>query len=373
MTVFNPAIHQQLLQNTTTGDFTRLWALDTHARMLGEAGLIDLHVGDTTPSTTEKVWLDPANPATSGPGTVKIYNRTAGAWQSATQELFAQLLQRDGQLIFNGASPPTAPTIGTFWIDPATLVVYQRVNDGTGDLWMSISTNGQPEAAGTGTFPTSPTNGQTYRTPAGYTYRYAGTPGVWNLVGRPSNIITTDLPVTGTDPILFDNLADGIYELQGSWTNAAALSGSPYETMWLRAIRANAIDYTSGMTWDTTIWDAGTDSFVPNPTFGVIRICGATQTTGSSSSVSERIYSIYSKFNIMGGRLALLAGWNSGGTSGTEVTMQPWLGKPVTHSSSMSSIVTDATGVAIDLNQPSAHLPNASAVVWKSLVLSRVG
>lgn len=373
MTVYNPSTHQIIFTPNGT-NLEKLWGPDLTISTLKQTGLIDVTISNSAPVDTGVVWLDP-NDTNVGPAVAKIYNLNTSAWETATMALLAALLSRKMVLFSNGASPPAGAVLGSFWMDPATKITYQRVNDGgvAGNIWVDINTNGLPVTAGVGNFPATPTNGQMYTTPGGYTYRYNLTKGVWDLTGTANNIIYSGIPTTGTDPILFDNLTNGIYEVQGVWTNATAL-GAFYDTIYLKAIRANAIDYTTGMEWDTTIYDAGTDSFVPNPTFGAIRVVGRSGTSSSPGlSTNENTYIVRNKFSLMDGRMAIVEGYTSGGSSGTEVTYSVNAMKPVLHSNNLSSIVSNATGFALDLNSPTAFLPNATDVVWKYLMVIKVG
>lgn len=59
------------------------WAIDLVVEALSVAGVIRVHAGDTAPTDKTMIWLDPANPTTSGNGVVKAWNGAAWTTDAA--------------------------------------------------------------------------------------------------------------------------------------------------------------------------------------------------------------------------------------------------------------------------------------------------
>ena len=112
------------------------------------ASLIDLAVGTAAPADTSLCWLDVAGagPQTSS-GTLKIYDPDTSAWLQATKESFHRHI--GGPRHTSQTAPHAGPRIGDTWYDTAGDALYYRINDGTNDIWIDVSTPG-------GVVPTAP-------------------------------------------------------------------------------------------------------------------------------------------------------------------------------------------------------------------------
>lgn len=120
-----------LLRSTSGGVRTeRMPGLDYVVAALARAGLFQLSVGQTAPTTNQAgtVWLQPSLPSWVAEGTVWLWNATALAYQLATPALWVALLAPGARSFQSAAAANNVIIAGT------SILAVQRATPGATSL-----------------------------------------------------------------------------------------------------------------------------------------------------------------------------------------------------------------------------------------------
>ncbi len=119
-----------------------VWLQDAVIKALTANGIIDCHFSDTPPSSTRKLWLHYAQPATGARGTLKRYDTTTDTWVPMTALEFTTFLNVSARpTIYFQAATPVDPMRGDYWWhtdEDGIVSIYMPTGTGT-SAWIDFN------------------------------------------------------------------------------------------------------------------------------------------------------------------------------------------------------------------------------------------
>lgn len=121
----------------TAADSAAAWIPDLLAWMLKDAEFFDIHIANTAPVDTTRIWFQTATvaPSVSGPGSMYVYS--GGSWVAMTQALFVNWLKTR----MNISGGPAAQTLSKN--DTAKTISISGGNTIDISSWLTGSSGGK--------------------------------------------------------------------------------------------------------------------------------------------------------------------------------------------------------------------------------------